>query len=96
MKGDDIKQEFETLIRKEVAILKESLLETFESKQKKLQKETDTLKKENSELRVHIENITSSKQQKDISNNQDKQNSKTQVSLTSFTETQELLRSSVN
>ena len=96
MKGDDIKQEFEILIRKEVATLKESLLETFESKQKKLQKETDTLKKENSELRVHIENITSSKQQKDISNNQDKQNSKTQVSLTSFTETQELLRSSVN
>ena len=91
-----IKQEFEMLIIKEVTTLKESLLETFESKQKKLQKETDTLKKENSELRVHIENITSSKQQKDISNNQDKQNSKTQVSLTSFTETQELLRSSVN
>ena len=55
MKGDDIKQEFEILIRKEVATLKESLLETFESKQKKLQKEIDTLKKENSELRVHIE-----------------------------------------
>ena len=91
-----IKQEFEMLIIKEVTTLKESLLETFESKQKKLQKETDTLKKENSELRVHIESITSSKQQKDISNNQDKQNSKTQVSLTSFTETQELLRSCVN
>ena len=33
MKGDDIKQEFEMLIRKEVATLKESLLETFKSKQ---------------------------------------------------------------
>ena len=35
------------LIRKEAAILKESLLETFENKQKKLQKEIDTLKKVN-------------------------------------------------
>ena len=34
MKGDDIKQEFEILIRKEVASLKEGLLETFKSKQK--------------------------------------------------------------
>ena len=31
-----IKQEFEMLIIKEVTTLKESLLETFESKQKKL------------------------------------------------------------
>ena len=84
------------LIRKEAAILNESLLETFESKQKKLQKEIDTLKKENSELRAHIEEITCSKQQKDISNNQDKQKNEIQVSLKSITETQELLRSSVN
>ena len=33
MKGDDIKQKFKMLITKEVATLKESLLETFESKQ---------------------------------------------------------------
>ena len=52
------------LIRKEAAILKESLLETFENKQKKSQKEIDTLKKVNSELRAYIENITCSKQQK--------------------------------
>ena len=96
MKGYDIKQEFETLIRKEVAILKESLLETFESKQKKLQKEIDTLKKVNSELRVHIENITCSKQQKDIYNKQDKENNEIQISLKSIAEAQELLRSSVN
>ena len=55
MKGDDIKQEFEMLIRKEAAALKESLLETFESKQKTLQKEIYTLKKKKCELRVHIE-----------------------------------------
>ena len=72
------------------------MLETFESKQKKLQKEIDTLKKENSELRVHIENIICSKQQKDISNNQDKQNDEIQFSLESITERQELLRSSAN
>ena len=48
VKGDEIKQEFQLLIRKEVATLKESLLETFENKQKKLQKEIDTPKKENS------------------------------------------------
>ena len=36
MKSDDIKQKFEMLIRKEVAILNESLLETFESEQKQL------------------------------------------------------------
>ena len=35
MKGDDIKQEFQLLIRKEVATFKESLLETFANKQKK-------------------------------------------------------------
>ena len=52
------------LIRKEAAILKESLLETFENKQTKSQKEIDTLKKVNSELRAYIENITCSKQQK--------------------------------
>ena len=69
MKGDDIKQEFEMLIRKEVAAIKESLLETSESKQKKVQKKTDTFIKENCELRVHIESITCSKQQNDISNN---------------------------
>ena len=57
MKGDGIKSEFEMLVRKQVTALKESLLETFDSKQKKLQKETDTLKKENCELRVHTENI---------------------------------------
>ena len=61
MRGDEIKQEFELLIRKEVATLKENLLETFENKQKKLQKEIDTLKKENSELRICTENITCSK-----------------------------------
>ena len=55
MKGDDTKQEFEMLIRKEAAALKESLLETFESKQKTLQKEIYTLKKKKCELRVHIE-----------------------------------------
>ena len=33
MKGDDIKQKFKMLITKEVATLKESLLETFERKQ---------------------------------------------------------------
>ena len=63
---------------------------------KKLQKEIDTLKKENSELRVHIENITWSKQQKDLSNNQDKQKNGIQVSLKCITETQKLLRPSVN
>ena len=80
------------LIKKEVAILKESLLETFENKQKKLQKEIDTLKKENSELSTHVENI---KQEKDISNNQDKENNEIQLLLKSISETQELLRSSV-
>ena len=55
MKGDDIKQEFEMLIKKELATLKGSLLETFESKQKKFQNEIYTLKKENCELRVYIE-----------------------------------------
>ena len=90
MKDDEIKQEFELLIRKEVATHKESLLETFENKQKKLQKEIDTLKKENSELRIHIENITCSKQQKDISNNQRKENNEIQLSLKSVTETEEL------
>ena len=45
---------------------------------------------------VHIENITCSKQQKDISNNKDKQKNEIQVSLKSITEAQELLRSSVN
>ena len=57
MKGDGIKSEFEMLVRKQVMALKESLLETFDSKQKKLQKETDNLKKENCELRVQFENI---------------------------------------
>ena len=57
MKGDVIKSEFEMLVRKQVTALKESLLETFDSKQKKLQKETDNLKKENCELRVQFENI---------------------------------------
>ena len=57
MKGDGIKSEFEMLVRKQVTALKESLLETFDSKQKKLQKETDNLKKENCELRVQFENI---------------------------------------
>ena len=33
MKDDDIKQKFKMLITKDVATLKESLLETFESKQ---------------------------------------------------------------
>ena len=55
MKGDDIKQEFEMLIRKAAAALKESLLETLESKQKTLQKKIYTLKKKKCELRVHIE-----------------------------------------
>ena len=45
---------------------------------------------------VHIENITCSKQQKDISDNKDKQKNEIQVSLKSITEAQELLRSSVN
>ena len=36
MKSDDVKQKFEMLIRKEVATLNESLLETFESEQKQL------------------------------------------------------------
>ena len=62
MRGDDMKQKFKMLIRKEVATLKESLLETFERKQKKLQKEIGTLKKENFEVRVHIEKITCNKQ----------------------------------
>ena len=57
MKGDGIKSEFEMLVRKQVTARKESLLETFDSKQKKLQKETDNLKKENCELRVQFENI---------------------------------------
>ena len=57
MKGDGIKSEFEMLVRRQVTALKESLLETFDSKQKKLQKETDNLKKENCELRVQFENI---------------------------------------
>ena len=35
MNGDYIKQEFEMLIRKEVATLKKSLLKTFERKLKK-------------------------------------------------------------
>ena len=99
MKGDDIKQEFEMLIRKEVAALRESLLETFESKQKMLQKEIDSLKKENCELRFHIKNITCSKQQKDLSNNQDRENNEIQLSLRPITEVQELLellRSSVS
>ena len=73
MKDDDIKQELEILIRKELATIKESLLETFESKQKKLKKKIDALKKKNSELRVHIENITCRKQHKNISNNQDRE-----------------------
>ena len=38
MKGDDIKQEFEMLITKEVTTFKETLLETFESIQKKVTK----------------------------------------------------------
>ena len=98
MKDDDIKQKFKMLITKDVATLKESLLETFESKQlcwKQLQKEIDTLKKYNSELRVYIKNIRFSKQQKDISNNQDKQSNEIQVSLKSLTEVQRLLRSFV-
>ena len=57
MKGDGIESEFEMLVRKQVTARKESLLETFDSKQKKLQKETDNLKKENCELRVQFENI---------------------------------------
>ena len=39
-----MKQEIEMLIRKEVVTLKESLFKTFQSKQNKLQMETDTLK----------------------------------------------------
>ena len=39
MKGDEIKQEFELLIRKEVATLKESLFVTLKNKQKKVTKE---------------------------------------------------------
>lgn len=54
MKGDDIKQEFEMVISKEVATLKESLLEIFESKFKKFRKEIYTLKKDSSELKVYI------------------------------------------
>ena len=38
MKGDGIKSEFEMLVRKQVTVLTESLLEIFDSKQKKLQK----------------------------------------------------------
>ena len=45
------------MVRKQVTVLTESLLEIFDSKQKKLQKLTDTLKKENCKLRVHSENI---------------------------------------
>ena len=71
MQSDKIRQEFELLIKKDVATLKESLLETFENKFKKLQKEIDTPKNENSELWIHIDNI---KQRKDISDNQDKEN----------------------
>ena len=44
MKGNGMKQEIEMLIRKEVVTLKESLFKTFQSKQNKLQMETDTLK----------------------------------------------------
>ena len=54
MKGDDIKQEFEMVISKEVAALKESLLEIFGSKFKKFRKEIYTLKKDSSELKVYI------------------------------------------
>ena len=39
-----MKQEIEMLIRKEVVTLKESLFKTFQSKQNKLQTETDTPK----------------------------------------------------
>ena len=39
MKGDEIKQEFELIIKKEVVTFKKSLLETLENKQKKSQKE---------------------------------------------------------
>ena len=84
------------LIRKEGDTLKETLLETFKSKQKKLQKEIDTFKNGISERRVHIESITCWKKQKDLSNNQGKQNNEIQISLKSITEIQELLRSSVN
>ena len=62
---------------------------------KKLQKKIDTLKRENSELRIHIENITRSRQQKDICNNRDKEHNEIQLSLKSITETQELFQSSV-
>ena len=61
-----------------------------------MQKETDTLKKENSELKVHIQNITCSKQQKAISKNEDKENKEMKVLLKSITEAQELFRLSVS
>lgn len=54
--GNNMKQEFKMLIKKELPTLKKILLNTFKSKQKKIQKDIDTLKKENRELKVHIEN----------------------------------------
>ena len=66
MKGDGMKQEIEMLIRKEVVTLKESLFKTFQiNKTSYKWKLTLSRALKNCELRIHIENITYNKQQKE-------------------------------
>ena len=86
------KQEFKMLIKKELATLKKILLNTFKSEQKKIQKDIDTLKKQNRELKVHIEKLSTSNPKKGIYNGHNKENN--EIKLNSITEVQELLKRS--
>ena len=86
------KEEFKMLIKKELATLKKILLNTFKSEQKKIQKDIDTLKKQNRELKVHIEKLSTSNPKKGIYNGHNKENN--EIKLNSITEVQELLKRS--
>ena len=86
------KEEFKMLIKKELATLKKILLNTFKSEQKKIQKDIDTLKKQNCELKVHIEKLSTSNPKKGIYNGHNKENN--EIKLNSVTEVQELLKRS--
>ena len=89
---NNMKQEFKMLIKKELATLKKILLNTFKSEQKKIQKDIDTLKKQNRELKVHIEKLSTSNPKKGIYNGHNKENN--EIKLNSITEVQELLKRS--
>ena len=91
LKNNDFKEEIEMLIRKEVATFKENLLKALESKQKKLQKEIDSLKKKNlNQSTLKTQHVANSK--RCISSNQVEENNEIHLSLKTVSEVQKSLR----